>query len=41
MPRKKGHEAEEKVSIVGRILNCEISVSAASREVGVGRETLK
>lgn len=41
MPRKEGHEAEEKVSIVRRILNREISISAASREMGVGRETIR
>ena len=29
MPRKEGHEAEEKVSIVRRILKCEISIRAA------------
>ena len=32
---------EEKVSIVLRILKYEISIRAASREVGVGRETIR
>ena len=41
MPRKEGHEAEAKVSIVRKILKCEISISAASREEGVGRETIR
>lgn len=41
MSRKKGHEAEAKVSIVRKILKCEISISAASREAGVGRETIR
>ena len=36
MSRKEGHGAEEKA----RILKCEISISAASRGVGVGRETI-
>ena len=40
MLRKEGHGAEEKVSIVRKILKCEISISAASREVGVGWETI-
>lgn len=41
MSRKEGHVAEEKVSIVGRILKSEISIRAASREAGVGRETIR
>ena len=41
MLRKDGHGAEEKVSIVRKILKCEISISAASREVGVVRETIR
>ena len=36
MSRKEGHGAEEKA----RTLKCEISISAASREVEVGRETI-
>lgn len=39
MSRKAGHGAEEKVSIVRRVMKCEISIRAASREVGVNRET--
>ena len=41
MGRKEGHMDEEKVSIVLRILKYEISIRAASREVGVGRETIR
>ena len=41
MSREDGHRAEEKVSVVRRILKDEISISAASREVGVGRETIR
>ena len=41
MSRKEGHEAEENVSIVRKILKCEISISAASQEVGVGRKTIR
>ena len=41
MSRKEGHVVEEKVSIVGRILKSEISIRAASREAGVGRETIR
>lgn len=40
MSRKEGCGAEENVRIVQRILKCEISISAASREVGAGRETI-
>ena len=40
MSRKEGCGAEENVRIVQRILKCEISISAASREMGVGWETI-
>ena len=40
MSRKEGCGAEEKVRIVQRILKCEISISAVSREMGVGWETI-
>lgn len=41
MLRKEGHGAEEKVSAVRKILKCEISNSAGSRELGVGRKTIR
>lgn len=41
MSRKEGDGVEEKVRIVRKILKWEISISAASREIGVGRETIR
>ena len=41
MSRKEGHGAKEKVSIVRKILKCEISISAASQELGVGQKTIR
>ena len=41
MSRKEGHGAEEKVNIVRQVLKSEMSISAASQEMGVDRKTIR
>lgn len=41
MSKKEGHSAEEKVSIVRRVMKCEISIHEASQEAGVDRKTIR
>lgn len=36
MSRKEGHSAGEKVSIVRRVMKCEIRIHEASQEAGAG-----